>query len=82
MECVMEPPLSIHLDERLRSDLEQEATARDIPLSQLIRELLETGAKSARLDRIRRDSARVASYVAATRPAQALFEEAGRTHGS
>ncbi|MFT9366966.1 MAG: hypothetical protein ABF572_15685, partial [Gluconobacter sp.] len=62
--------------------LEQEATARDIPLSQLIRELLETGAKSARLDRIRRDSARVASYVAATRPAQALFEEAGRTHGS
>lgn len=38
-------PLSIRLDERLRTDLEQEATARGIPLSQLIRDLLETGAR-------------------------------------
>ncbi|GAD11734.1 hypothetical protein GFGA_2c0059 (plasmid) [Gluconobacter frateurii NBRC 103465] len=82
MECVVASPLSIRLDERLRTDLEQEATARGIPLSQLIRDLLETGAKSARRDRIRRDSARVARYVAATPSAQALFEEAGGTHGS
>ncbi|MFT8806684.1 ribbon-helix-helix protein, CopG family [Gluconobacter aidae] len=75
----MASPLSIRLDERLRTDLEQEAKARGIPLSQLIRDLLETGAKSARRDRIRRDSARVADYVAATPSALALFDEAGGT---
>ncbi|MFT8956702.1 MAG: hypothetical protein ABF917_03325 [Gluconobacter oxydans] len=72
-------PLSVRLDERLRIDLEQEATARGIPLSQLIYDLLETGAKSARRDRIRRDSARVAYYVAATPSALAFFEEVGET---
>ncbi|MFT9450404.1 hypothetical protein [Gluconobacter japonicus] len=71
--------LSVRLDERLRTNLEQEATARGIPLSQLIYDLLETGAKSARRDRIRRDSARVASYVAATPSALALVEEVGET---
>ncbi|WP_345961183.1 hypothetical protein [Gluconobacter japonicus] len=62
--------------------MEQEATARNIPLSQVIRDLLETGAKSARRDRIRRDSARVARHVASRPSAQGLFEEAGGVHGS
>lgn len=82
MEEAMASPLSIRIDERLRLNLEQEAAASGIPLSQLVRDLLETGAKRARRDRIRRDSARVARYVAATPSAQELFEETGGTHGA
>ncbi|RCL05623.1 hypothetical protein BJI49_10130 [Acetobacter pasteurianus] len=82
MEKAMASPLSIRIDERLRLNLEQEAAASGIPLSQLVRDLLETGAKRARRDRIRRDSARVARYVAATPSAQELFEETGGTHGA
>ncbi|MCE2576753.1 hypothetical protein [Komagataeibacter sp. FNDCR2] len=79
----MTSPLSIRLDDRLRDDLEREASARGVPLSRLVRELLEEGVSLARRERIRADGARVAAYAAAAPEARALFDGAsgGQGHG-
>lgn len=53
----MAGPVSIRLDEHLRRDLEEEATARGVPLASLIRDLLATAVRDARRQRIRECSA-------------------------
>ncbi|MEZ7137946.1 hypothetical protein [Komagataeibacter sp. SM21] len=77
----MTSPLSIRLDDRLRDDLEREANARGVPLSRLVRELLEEGVSLARRERIRADGASVAAYAAGAPEARALFDGAGGGQG-
>ncbi|MFT8953410.1 MAG: hypothetical protein ABF979_14200 [Gluconobacter sp.] len=78
----MAGPLSIRLDDRLRRDLEQEASFQGIPLSNLVRDILSAGARAAKRQRIHQDSARVAHYAAETPERQALFEETGGAHSN
>ncbi|WP_230975822.1 BrnA antitoxin family protein [Acetobacter garciniae] len=76
----MAGPVSIRLDEHLRRDLEEEATARGVPLASLIRDILATAVRDARRQRIRESSARVAAYIATSAPARAMLTETGGPH--
>lgn len=76
----MASPLSLRLDDHLRSALEQEAQAQGVALSHLIRTFLEQGARDARRARIRRDSHNVAQYIAQEPSAQELMHDVGGAH--
>lgn len=78
----MAGPLSIRLDDRLRRDLEQEASSQGIPLSNLVRDILSAGARAAKRQRIHQDGARVAHYASETPERLALFEETGGAHSN
>lgn len=75
-------PVSIRLDDKLRHDLEQEAAARGVTLTSLMRDILSVGAREMRRQRIRSESKRVAEYVSAAPQARALFDETGRAHSN
>lgn len=62
-ESSMTGPVSIRLDERLRRDLELEATTRGVALAILIRDILATAVSEVRRRRVREGSALVAAYL-------------------
>jgi GNAT superfamily N-acetyltransferase len=70
-------PISIRLDDDVRGELEAQAQARGIGLATLIRDLATDAARAARRERIRRDSARVAEYVANSPDAAAFYDDWG-----
>ena len=66
----MSAPISIRLDDAVRSELEAQARARNIGLSTLLREIASEAARQARRKRIREQSKAVAKYIAAHPEAQ------------
>ena len=59
----MANPISIRLDDDVRTELERQAEARGIGLATLLRDLATAAAREARRKRIHRDSAQVATSV-------------------
>jgi hypothetical protein len=70
-------PISIRLDDDVRTELEAQASARGIGLSTLLRDVATQAARLGRRDRIRQASAAVGRHVAASAEGTALYQEAG-----
>lgn len=67
-------PISIHLDDDVRGELQAQASARGIGLETLIRDLATDAARQARRARIRKQSEAVAAHVASSKEAQEFCE--------
>ncbi len=72
----MANPISIRLDDDVRTELERQAEARGIGLATLLRDLATVAAREARRKRIHSDSAQ----VAASADARAFYAEWGTPH--
>ena len=70
-------PISIRLDDDVRSELEDQAQSRGIGLATLLRELATQAARDARRARIREASSAVATHVAGSAEARAFYESWG-----
>jgi GNAT superfamily N-acetyltransferase len=70
-------PISVRLDDEVRSELEAQAQTRGIGLATLLRELATEAAREARRARIRQESAAVADYVRSSPEAQAFYRDWG-----
>ena len=70
-------PLSLRLDDETRVTLEQEAAARHVGLSTLLRDLAVEAAQRIRRERVRRQSAAVGDYVASTPEAASFYADWG-----
>ena len=73
----MGAPISIRLDDDVRSELEAQAKANGIGLATLLRALATKAAYEARRARIRAESARIGDLVARSDGARAFYEEIG-----
>jgi len=73
----MSAPISIHLDDGVRDELEAQARLRGIGLATLLRDLATQVAREARWARIRQASAAIGAHVATSAEGQALYEEWG-----
>lgn len=74
----MSAPISIRLDDAVRSELEAEARARKIGLSTLLRQIAAETATELRKKRIREQSEAVGRYVASHPEAKEFYEFWGR----
>ncbi len=70
-------PISIHLDDDVRDELEAQARARGIGLPTLLRELATKAAREAKRARIRQASAEIGDRVATSPDGQAFHAEWG-----
>ncbi len=70
-------PLSIRLDDDVRSELVTQARARGIGLARLLRDLATDFVRAARRGRIRAASAAVGARVAAAPEGRALYADRG-----
>jgi len=70
----MSAPISVRLDDTTRELLEEEARARNIRLSALLREIAVEAAREARRRRIREASEAVGRYVATNPEAKEFYE--------
>jgi hypothetical protein len=70
-------PVSVRLDDEVRSALEGAAKERGIGLSTYLRELAVAEAKRVRRELIRAQSRAVAAYVAASPEARTFHEDWG-----
>ena len=70
-------PISIRLEDDVREELEAQARACGIGLSTLLRDLAAAAARDARRARIRKESERVASYIAVSPDGRAVYEDWG-----
>jgi GNAT superfamily N-acetyltransferase len=73
----MSVPVSVRLDDDVRSELEAQARSRGIGLATLLRDLATEAAREARRARIREATAAIGKYVAGSPEAQAFFEDWG-----
>jgi GNAT superfamily N-acetyltransferase len=73
----MGAPISIRLDEDVRTELEAQARARGIGLGTLLRELATEAAREAQRARIRQATAAIGRYVGDSPEARAFFEDWG-----
>jgi hypothetical protein len=73
----MGAPISIRLDDSVRSELEAQAKASGIGLATLLRDLATQAADEAKCARIRAASAAIGECVAASAEARAFYEEIG-----
>jgi len=73
----MGAPVSVRLDDEVRSELEAQARARGIGLATLLRDLASEAAREARRARIRQATEAVGTYVASNPEARAFFEDWG-----
>ncbi len=76
----MSAPISIRLDDDVRSELEAQARTRGIGLATLLRELAADEARRARRARIRQASAAVGGHAAQSAVGQAFYGEWGTRH--
>ena len=67
-------PISVRLDDDVRSELEAQAQSQGVGLETLLRNLATKAARDAVRARIREDSARVAAYVATSPEAREFCE--------
>lgn len=70
-------PISIRLDDDVRTELEAQARARGIGLATLLRDLATDAAREARRARIRQASAAIGAHVAASPDGHAFYEAWG-----
>ena len=70
-------PVSVRLDDEVRSELEAQARSRGIGLATLLRDLATEAAREARRARIRAASAAIGARVAEDPEARAFYEEWG-----
>jgi GNAT superfamily N-acetyltransferase len=70
-------PVSVRLDDEVRSELETQARARGIGLATLLRDLATEAAREARRARIREASAAIGRRVAEDPEARAFYEDWG-----
>jgi predicted DNA-binding protein len=73
----MTVPVSIRLEDDVRSDLEAEAKNRGIPLATLLREIATAAARDVRRARIREESRQVAAQISASPEAKAFYDDWG-----
>lgn len=73
----MSRPVSVRLDERVQTTLEDVARERGIGLSTYLRELAADEARRIRRERIRAQSRAVGAYVASSPEARAFYEDWG-----
>jgi hypothetical protein len=78
---MMGVPISIRLDDHVRTELETQAQSRGIGLATLLRDLATEAAKQARRDRIRAESEKLASHLATTAPGQSFYADWGSAGG-
>jgi predicted DNA-binding ribbon-helix-helix protein len=67
-------PISIRLEDDVKTELEAQARARGIGLATLIRDLATVAAREARRARIRQASSEIGARVAASVEAKAFYE--------
>jgi hypothetical protein len=67
-------PISIRLDDDVRTELEAQARARGIGLATLLRDLAAGAARDARRTRIREASAAIGAKVATSAEAEAFYD--------
>jgi hypothetical protein len=70
----MSVPISIRLDDEVRTELEAQARARGIGLATLLRDLATRAARDAKRARIREESATLGARIAASPEAAAFYE--------
>lgn len=70
----MSAPISIRLDDKVRTELEAEARARNIGLATLLRQIAADAARQVQRKRIREQSEAVARYVASCPEAREFYE--------
>ena len=70
-------PISIRLDDDVRTELEAQARARGIGLATLLRDLATVAAREARRRRIREASAAVGRRVACSAEARDFYADWG-----
>jgi GNAT superfamily N-acetyltransferase len=70
-------PVSVRLDEKVQTTLEDAARERGIGLSTYLRELAADEARRIRRERIRAQSRAVGTYVASSPEARAFYEDWG-----
>jgi predicted transcriptional regulator len=70
-------PISIRLDDDVRSELEAQARARGVGLATLLRDLATDAAREARRARIREASAAVGAHVATSPEGGAFYADWG-----
>lgn len=73
----MAAPISIHLDDDVRDELEAQAHSQGIGLATLLRDLATRAALEARRARIHQASETVAHHVAGSAEGQAFYEDWG-----
>jgi len=77
----MGAPISIRLDDNVRSELEAQAKARGIGLATLLRDLATEAAREAKRARVRAATAAVAQRIAKSPDARAFVEDWGTPNG-
>jgi len=77
----MTAPLSVRLDDDVRTTLVSEAEMRGIGLSSLVREIAADAAARFRRERIRAESEAVARHIASSPEAQEFFADWGTPSG-
>jgi hypothetical protein len=70
-------PVSVRLDDKTQTLLEDAAHARGIGLSTYLREIATAEAKRVRAERIREQSRAVAAYVRSSKEAQEFYRDWG-----
>jgi hypothetical protein len=70
----MSAPISIRLDDKVRTELEAEAKQRGIGLATYLRHLAADAAREVRRKRIRAQSEAVARYIAENPEAREFYE--------
>jgi GNAT superfamily N-acetyltransferase len=73
----MGAPISIRLDDNVRTELEAQARARGVGLATLLRELANEAAREAWRARVRAESEAVGARVASSDEARAFYEDWG-----
>ena len=73
----MGTPISVRLDDAVRTELEAEAKAQGIGLATYLRQLAAQAAREVRRARIRAGTAKVARYIAENPEAQAFYNDWG-----
>jgi hypothetical protein len=74
----MGAPISVRLDDEVRSTLEVEAKAHGVGLGTLLRQLADDAAVRLRRERIRAESEAVGRYVAGNEDARRLVDSLGQ----
>jgi hypothetical protein len=68
-------PISVRLDDDVRSELEAQAQSQGVGLATLLRNLATKAARDAIRARIREDSARVAALYATSPEVKAFYDD-------
>ena len=70
-------PVSVRLDDDVRTELESRARSQGIGLATLLRDLATRAAREARRERIREASERVGQHLAGSEEGKVLYEAWG-----